>query len=209
MPSRWVRSMPWLAQTPVPISAPFTSRPERRSHVGAVEGEDIHRIVHPVVPGQVDKTAGELIVVGPAGVLGADGDGILAARQIQPHAAHVHRDELVDVRRQGAGPVAYLFIDHKIDMGGMAELHPVLGAPAQQHQQHHGAGLVVNEPGLQEPGLGDSEFGVDKNEIAVLDPQGLYVFGGGHPLVQPDLHVLVVPGQGGGVREHVRSGGLG
>ena len=63
--------------------------------VGGVVGVDVHRVGDGVGPGQLHQAGDHTVVVGAAVVLGADGHLALGAAQVVPHAAHVHRQQLV------------------------------------------------------------------------------------------------------------------
>ena len=54
-----------------------------------------------------DEPVRELVVIRSAGVLRADGYGVFAARKIEPHAAHIHRDKLIDIARERARALRY------------------------------------------------------------------------------------------------------
>ena len=118
-----VRSIPWLAQTPLPMSAPLAVEAcvPRSADVRAVEREDIHGVWQLMLLCERDEPIRELVVIRSAGVLRADGYGVFAARKIEPHAAHIHRDKLIDIARERARAVADLFVYNKVYARRMAE----------------------------------------------------------------------------------------
>ena len=154
-----------------------------------------------------DEPVRELIVIRSAGVLRADGYGVFAARKIEPHAAHIHRDKLIDIARERTRAVADLFVYNKVYARRMAERRLFLAAPAQQKKEQHRARLVVDKPGLQKARSGHREFRIDEHKIAVIDAERLDILGAFHFLVEPHLEMVRIPRHCRGIRVNVHRRG--
>ena len=166
--------------------------------VRGVVGVDVHRVGDGVGPGQLHQAGDHAIVVGAAVVLGADGHLALGAAQIVPHAAHVHRQQLVHLG-QGGPSVAHLLMDGEAHLGIVPGPLPGDVHQPQQSEQTGCAPFVVDKPGLEEAAVGDHGLGVDAHEVAGGDAQGLHAGPVLHHLVDAHGQVLLVPRAG----EHV------
>ena len=120
------------------------ARAERRLHVRAVVRVHVERVVGALFLGRINELAHDLVAVGPAGILDADGDLLFCARKPVSHAAHVHADGLRHAGGNRARPaVADLFVDRHMRVdpscGRFAGVMQVFCQP----QQHADGELVV------------------------------------------------------------------
>jgi hypothetical protein len=98
-------------------------------------------------------------------------------------------------------------INYKVDLGVIGEFKLMLGSVFKEHQQDNNRGFIIDESGLEETVLGDLEFRVIADDIAVLDAEFLHVFLRMDKLIEPDLKVIDIAGFG--VRIWINVGGRG
>ena len=154
-------------------------------------GVHVHRKVRPGPPGRGDEGGHHVVVVRPAGVLGADGHLGLRAAKAVAHAAHVHADGLAHPRRDAARPaVAHLFKHGDMVPYPPRRAHRPLGHPPGQPQQDGHRELIVQKAALDIARWGDDRAGVKAHDVPGEDAQGPGVLRGGHLLVQHYLHLI-------------------
>ena len=172
-------------------------------------GVDVHGEVRPGLLRRGDEGGHHLVVIGAAGVLGADGHLRLLTRQPVAHAAHVHADGLGDAGGHGGGAaVPHLLKDgdvmpHPAVQGGLA-----LGQTFGLRQQDGHGQLVVQKTALDIAGGGDGGAGVEADQIAGHDAQRAGLLGGGDVLVDDHLHGVPRAGGGGVIAVDVDGGVL-
>ena len=156
--------------------------------VGAVVGIDVHGVVRALALCRVDELTDDLIAVGAAGVLGADGDLTLGAAKSVADAAHVHAYRLRDARRDGRGAAVADLLIHG-DVYIYAARRGVSAVPdvLRKTQKYPDGELVVKETALYVAGGSDSRPRVEADDIPHLDAQRPHVLLGFHVLVQQDL----------------------
>ena len=161
---------------------------ERRAAVAAVKRIDVDGIGQLVRLRQFDQPAGHLIIVRPAGILGADRYVGLSTAQIRTDAAHIHRQQFRDIARNPRSAVADFLIGGEQEIGFLRQRHIFILERFQQRQKDRGGNLVVQKAGFDEAARGDRRLRVDRDDIPGLDSQSAHILFIADKLVDPYFH---------------------
>ena len=181
---------------------------QSRADIRTISWIDVNCVFQAVFLGQLDQLAGHQVIVWTAGILGADGDVVLGAGQVQTDAAHVDRDDLGDIGRNIRRAVADFLKDGDEEFGLVLWLEALVLHDLQAGQQAGDAALVVDEAGFEEAALGDNGLWIVADVVARLDAQLQDVLFVVNLLVDADDHAVLIPCSGAGIRMNVNCSAL-
>lgn len=187
--------------------AGIIARPHCCRSIGTIERIDVDCVVEFFLFGQFHQPACHFIIVGTAGILGADGNIIFAAGQVIADTAHVAGDKLIDLGDE-TRPVTDLLISREDEDDVLVRLDIVSLHMVDIAEDAGNREFVIEKARFDKTVVGNRCLGIDADVVAVLDSKFLDVFLCLDNLVNPDLDIVDVADLGGGIAVYMgcRSG---
>ena len=148
-------------------------------------GIHIHCVVSFRLSGCGNELAHHIVVVGTAGILGANGNLLFGTLQTVTYTTHIHGNHFRHTGRDRSGAaMANLFVNRDMDVSSSFRCQMIVGKVFGKAQEDAYAELVIQETALEITGSGFSGAGIKTDNVTNLNTQFPGIGGGGDILVQ-------------------------